>query len=585
VKMGPSPGRGSVVGPRAPRRRPGWPGFGDVVVGVGLIVFVVAPLLVLAARALGLPHAPTLARVALGFVDHDARAALWASTWTSAATTVFATALGVPVAFALGRLDLPRAAAWRAWLTLPAVVPPYLMGIAWVDLASPRNGLLNLLARALGASGPVVDVYGAGGIVWVMGLSYMPFVLLPTLAALERMDASLEESARLSGAGPLRVTLEISLPLVLPAIVSGAVLVYLAAAATFGVPYLLGTAGGERFWVLTTAIVSRITVGGAEALDEAVGLAAALLASSLLVVGLGAWATRRERTFMLVSGKSGRPRRLDVSAGVRRVVVGSLGLVVLVSAALPLLTLTWVSLLDVWGSGLGPDNWSLGTWRRVLLENRQTGPALLRSFGLAALAASASVVVGGLLAHRRARRPSAWTRVAAALVEVPYAIPGTVVALALLATFSQRIRVIVLERASLVLDLFAGSGALLAAYVVKYLAFGVRLGASGLAQLDPSLEESARVAGASPTRAAVDVVAPLLAPSLGAAWLLVFLPVLSEVTMSVLLVGPGTPVVGTVLFELQSYADPPSAAVLAVVLVALTVAGNAAARRVGVKDG
>jgi iron(III) transport system permease protein len=125
------------------------------------------------------------------------------------------------------------------------------------------------------------------------------------------------------------------------------------------------------------------------------------------------------------------------------------------------------------------------------------------------------------------------------------------------------------------LDLFSGAYALLVAYAVKYLAFGVRTSSGALVQLDPSLEEAARTSGAGPGRAAIDVVVPLIAPALGSAWLLVFLPALSEITMSVLLAGPGTQVVGTVLFELQSYADPPSAAVLATLLVALTLAGNA----------
>jgi iron(III) transport system permease protein len=139
------------------------------------------------------------------------------------------------------------------------------------------------------------------------------------------------------------------------------------------------------------------------------------------------------------------------------------------------------------------------------------------------------------------------------LANAPYSVPGTLLALGLLLAWSRELRFIFFERLTLALDLFSGVGALLVAYSTKYLAFGVRVAKSGLVQIDRSLEEAARTSGASALRTAFDVVVPLLLPSLGAAWLLVFLPVLSEITMSVLLVGPQTPVLGTVLFELQSY--------------------------------
>lgn len=545
----------------------------------GLLLFAALPLLLVLARALGLPAAPSLEILAGAFADEASRTAFLNTALISTLVALFAIAVGVPIAFLLARFELPRARTMRTLLTLPAVVPPYLLGIAWIDLANPSTGLLNELARGLGAAGPVLDCYTHAGIVWVLGLSFYPLLMLPVLNALERMDASLEESARISGASPARLLFEITLPLVAPAIASGAVLVFLATAATFGVPYLLGTAGQRRIELLTTAIANHITVGGEAELGKAMAISLALLALSAAVAVIGELASRGERKFAIVSGKGGRARPVRVSRRAQRGMTAALALVIGVAVVLPMVTLLWVSLLKTWGGGFGPSNWSLDSYRRVLLENHDTAPAVIRSLVLATVAASIAVAAGALVAYARNRRPNAATRALESLSTLPYAVPGTVLALGLLLAWSREVRVIVLEHATFALDLFAGPFALLIAYAVKYLAFGVRLSGTALVQIDPALEEAARTAGATRARAAVDVIVPLLLPALGAAWLLVFLPVLSEITMSILLVGPGTTVVGTVLFELQSYADPPSAAVLACLLLFLTLSGNEILRR------
>jgi iron(III) transport system permease protein len=230
-----------------------------------LLAFAVWPLCLVVARAIGLPEHFEPSRLITAFAAPQALAALLNTVLISTGVTVFAVLLGAPLGFVLSRTALPGARRLKTYLTLPAVVPPYLLGIAWIDLANPRTGLLN-------AAGQIVNIYGIGGIIWVLGLCFYPFVLLPVATALERMDASLEESARVAGAPPFTVFRQITLPLSLPAIVSGAVLVFLATAATFGVPYLLGTAGAVRTPVLTTAIVSEITVGGPESLGRAMAL-------------------------------------------------------------------------------------------------------------------------------------------------------------------------------------------------------------------------------------------------------------------------------------------------------------------------
>lgn len=539
-----------------------------------LILFGALPLALVIGLAFGLPAHFSFGAAFETLIAAEARAAFGNTVLLSLLTALFATLIGAPAAFVLARFDLPRARTLRTILTLPAVLPPYLLGIAWMDLANPKTGLLNTLAGH-----PIFDIYTLAGMIWVLGLCFFPFVMLPVATALERMDASLEESARISGAGPAKVLWQITLPLSVPAIVSGAGLVFLATAAAFGVPYLLGTSGTRRTDVLTTAVVNHITVGGAESMQRAMSLSLSLLLLSVLAAAASNFASRSERRFAIVSGKGARARPLSLSPGARSWISAALWTTAAVAVFLPLGTLLLVSILRAWGAGFGPDNWSLENYRRVLFENKQTGPALMRSLFLAVAAGGIAVFVGSTIAYVRARHKNIWTRALETLATAPYAVPGTVLALGLLMAWSREVRLIFFEHFTLAIDLFGGAWALLVAYAVKYLAFGVRLSGSGLLQIDPSLEEAARTSGAGRVRAALDVVAPLLWPAMAAAWLLVFLPALSEITMSILLAGPGTQVVGTVLFELQSYADPPSAAVLACLLLALTLAGNEVLRR------
>lgn len=153
----------------------------------------------------------------------------------------------------------------------------------------------------------------------------------------------------------------------------------------------------------------------------------------------------------------------------------------------------------------------------------------------------------------------------------PYAVPGTVLAIALLIAFSRDLRFVFADRVAIVLALAHTSWLLLIAYVGKYLALGAQNSAEALAQVDPSLAEAARVSGAGPVRAFRDSVFPVLRPALGAAFLLTFLVCATEITMSVLLVPAGQEVLGSLLFELQSYADPSAASVLACAFVLLVL--------------
>ncbi|NRD45495.1 ABC transporter permease [Corallococcus exiguus] len=527
---------------------------------VPLLLFAVVPVVALLVRGVG------AATGGVGSVLAAESGALVNTLGISLGATAWALCLGAPLAFLLFRTDLPLRGAFTVLFTLPSAIPAFIWGMGWLSLASPRAGYLN---RMLGAD--VFDLYGAAGIAFVEGLSGLPLVLLAGAAALRRVDPALEEAARVCGASPLRAVLNTTVPLVMPALLSGAVMVFLMAASSFGVPYLLGVSASPPTRVLTTRIYELVLLGSEEGLPRASVLASFLLLLTPLALGL-TWVLGRSGRVRLNAGKGVSPRVLGLGTW-RTAALAGVGLVGGVLVVLPLAAILLTSLQRSFGAALTWDTLTLSHWSGVLWDART-----LRATGRSVLlAAGAGLLVVGLglagaLLRRAFRRGGAAVE---AMAVWPFAVPGTVLALALLVAFSRDWRLVVLDRVAFVLALAHTPWLMLVGYVGKYLALGERNSSEALAQVDPSLAEAARVGGAGPVRAFVDATLPLLRPALVVAFVLAFLACATEITLSVLLVPAGSEVLGTLLFELQSYADPAAAAVLACAFVALVVAGQA----------
>ncbi len=522
-----------------------------------LVAFAVGPIVGLVSRGV------VDANVLLGELrSAGCLAAIWATARTSLGATLVAVVLGVPLAFLLERTNLAGRRLFALAFTSLIALPPFILGMGWIQLASPSAGYLN-------RGGGWIDVYGAPGIAFVTGTSGLPLVILAVQAALARVDSSLEEAARMSGASPLRAIRDATLPLVLPAIVSGALLVFLSASAAFGVPYMLGVATAAPMHVLTTRIYTHLLKGGASGLAEASAASAILLVIAMAALAGSAVAGRRGRV-RLAAGKGVVVQRLDLGR-YRWPLSIAVGVVALVIVVLPLAAVVVTSLLANASLPIAFESFTTAHWHEVLLNHRTVGAAV-RSFALAGSAGIVVCVLGLAIGVTRARFSG---RAAEQLALWPYAVPGTVVAMALLTVYSMDIRFILAERVAFVLALANSLAMVLLAYVAKYLAIGSRNVVDGMSQLDPTLAEAARLCGASPRRAFVDVVLPRLRAPLTATFVLTFLLCVTELTMSVLIAPPGRDLLGTLLFDLQSYADPASASVLACAVVLVVVAGLA----------
>lgn len=468
----------------------------------------------------------------------------------SGATAVLATLTGGALAWAVVRTDAPGMRGLARWLSLPYALPPYLLALAWVVLGNPRVGMLRDFLPAQGS-------YGFLGMLCVLTAVAVAYPFLEIRAALERMDPALEESARIAGAGPSVLLRTITLPLLAPVALNGAVLAFLFALASFGVPAILGLPVREP--VLTTWIYSELKVGGMAGLWRGVGYSAGLMGVAIVVLGLKRLGLRLlgARQASLMTGKASRASRLNLGRWGWALTGLAVAYLVL-STVLP-----WVALGL---SALAPraGDWSRAHWTlrnlKGVLSMADFWLALRNSVVLTAASASAVVVLGFVLGFFAERRKS---RVARGMIQVSqlvFSLPGTVPALALLVLMS-----------------FLGTSPASAlfwigvAYVTKYLALASQGFREAFAQVDPVLEEAARLSGARGWELAWDLWFPLLRSSVVGFWVLAALPMATELTMSVLLTGPGAATLGTLLFELQEYADQPSAAALGWGLLTLAI--------------
>jgi iron(III) transport system permease protein len=534
-------------------------------VAVVLAGAVCYPALVLAWYGLSRDAAPSLANLLAVLGDGDTWHVLGNTLWVSAWTTLLAGALGTGLAFLVARTDLPARSLFQGALVLPYLVPPFIGAMAWLYVLGP-TGLVNQAWMALsGSPDPLVGIYGSGGIVLAMTLYKYPIAYLTVLAGLERVDPALEEAARSAGARPWQTARDVTVPLVAPAVAAGMTLVFLSAMAEFGTPAILGFPA--RYFVLATKIYRTV-------LDfdrpYNLHLAAAL---SLLLVGVAAAVLALQRWWFGERGfglAAGRGRAPVVGLGrARPWVAAGVAVFVLLTSALPLAAVLLTALTRAYGRPLGLDNLGLENFRLVLFGLPAVWRAARNSLVLAATAASVCVALALGVAWLRERARLRGSGALETLVTLPFAVPGTVLALAIVLAFLRPI---------FGLHLYNTLWIILIAYVARFLALALRPVAAALVQLHPALEEAARASGAPLWRTLADVTVPLLRGGLVAAWVLAAVPALTELTLSVILWSAGNETIGVMAFNLHEEGKVLLSAALASLIVAVSLGVHVLAR-------
>jgi iron(III) transport system permease protein len=521
------------------RVRPGhWQRAGRWTTSALLLALVVVPLLKLFAVVAGQGWAPV--RQALG--GPGALHAVVNTVWVGIAAAVLAVTGGLAAAMVTERSQVPGRRWLRIGLLLPLLIPPFSTAVGWSLAYGPAGLSEELFSLAVpGLLGPL-------GIVLVLTIEAMPLAYLVVAAGLAaRAEPDLERAARASGATAFDGFRTVTLPLLAPALRAATVLVFVTAASSFAVPAVLGTPAG--FATMTTRIYQSLTFSADPAsFGEAVTLAAALVVLTLAVVGAadvaGAAPAIRGGAAPGTSQPGHRGRgALAAAAG--------LWAYLALGTGFPLLALVLTALTRAVGLPPVPANWTLANFSQALAGGH-AGAALAHSLALATVAASALVVLGGLVAALERRPPGSRL---GTLVTLTFAVPGSTLAVAVLLAYGRWL---------------GGSlGIILIAYLAKLWALGHRPIAGSLDRIPPDLYWAARTSGAGVPAAVRTVVVPILRPALVGSWLLVFLFALHELTMSSLLYGPGSETFAVVVLNLQQLGDVSATSALALLLTLL----------------
>lgn len=487
--------------------------------------------------------------------------ALLNSVWVSLTTAGLCMVMGTLLAFLVVRTDLPYKRLLRTLLVLPYAIPSFFSAIAWIQLLGPQGYITRLILGLFGWEAAPWSIYSAGGIVFVLTVHYFVLVFITVAGALERMDASLEEAARASGANTYRIMKEITLPLVVPAILSGGLLVFIGAITNFGIPALLGMRA--RFFVLTTSIYYALAIPD---FSLATALSGMLVIVALIFLSLQLTLQKGEGRYTVIGGKSVHPAELRLRTMKNPLLSCAAVFVVLISIV-PMASMMLTALLKFWGAPLVTGSFTLDHF--VYILHYDVGRrAVLNSLFLAALAATVTMFVGTVISYMHVKAKLRGSRILDFLATIPYAVPHTVIAIAM-----------ILAWAKPPVSLYGTLWIILVAYFAVYLPFGVRTTNSTLQQVHDSLEEAARVSGATTFYRLRDVILPLARPGMIAGWILVFMPALRELTISILLYAHGTETIGVIVYNLQDAGYREVAAALASVVMVLLIVGNLVMRR------
>ncbi|TAJ86167.1 iron ABC transporter permease [Reyranella sp.] len=425
------------------------------------------------------------------------------------AATITTILISVPFAFALARLPVPGKAAIIALAAMPLVLPSFVSAYAIVLLLG-RAGIVTQWLQSWGIG--FGSIYGAGGIVLVYTLTLYPYVLLPTMAAFKAVDVSVEEAAQSLGSSPRRTLWTVTLPIVIPAILAGGLLVFIETLENFGVPFVLA----EDMPIFAVEAF-KLFVGETAPNPSSAGVLGVLLiamTSLVLLIQRRFLSSRRFST-----GARSAPPILRVGLGLRILATTYCWAIVLL-ALVPFFAIVVLSFMEFRGPVLHP-NFSLANF--TALFERSTRP-LLNTLMFATLAAVGVTLVGVPIAYVVTRMRSAMASLLDVIATLPFAVAGTVLAIGFVVSFN-----------SGWLILTGGPFIMVLVYTVRKVPFAVRSSSAILHQIDPSLEEASISLGRSPLQTFGRILVPLMLGGILSGFVLTWVTIASELSATVVL--------------------------------------------------
>lgn len=477
-------------------------------------------------------------------------------------------AVGLPLAILLAWLVERTSIPGRTWIgsliLVPMTVPSLLSAIAWIQLLDPRTGWINIILRAILNSsadiGPF-DVYTLSSMCFVQGLRLVPSAYLMIAASFRAMDPSLEEQSAMAGRNVAQTTLRITLPIMRPALLAALIYFIIVVIESFDIPGLLGFTA--RIRVLSTAIywATHSEVGLPD-----YGLASALGAIILGIALLLMWGyhrlTAHQERFATITGKGYRPRQIDLGRW-KMAATTFCAVYIFIGVLLPFLMLLWTSVQPFYAPP------SADSLARVTFDgyfkiwsDGSVARALRNTLILAIVASVATLFLAILVSWfvvRRGRHGDTAAKYLATVSFLPQCVPSIVIGLAFIFVYVR-----------FPVPIYGTLWIIALAMTTRYLAYSSRATTAALVQVHGELEEASQMAGAPWLRTLRRVTVPLLAPAMINVFLWVAVHAMQELSMALMLYNPDTVVVSTMIWSMWQNGRTADAAVLGVVLIALS---------------
>jgi iron(III) transport system permease protein len=511
----------------------------------------------------------SLAAYSFVFADDDFWQGFWTTIAIASGMAAIAVPLGALLAFLMVRTDVPGKKYLEPLLLIPIFVSAVVIAFGYVVAIGPV-GIFSTLAKELIGFVPW-NLYSLYSLIIIAGLTHVPHVYLYSAAALRGLGTDLEEAARVSGANPFRVAINVSLPMILPAILFAGVLVFFLGFELFGLPLVLGDP--QDVLVLSTYLYKLTNKLGVPSYQLMAVVVVVIIAVTAPLVFMQRLLLRQAQRYISVRGKGQKTQPLRLH-GWRWFAFGVIIFWLIITVAVPLFGITLRSFVVTWGEGVKLRDVLTLDHYRELMDYPNVIRGIINTFGIGVIGGALAVACYTAIALAVHRWNSGWTRLVDYIVMVPRAMPGLIAGLALLWVFLF---------VPFLSPLKSTMVSIWIAYTIVWLAYGMRLVSGTLLQVGPELEEAGRVSGASDLQVKRDITVPLIKYGMLASWLLIFLIFVREYSTGIYLLGPGTEVIGSLLVSLWGTGAVDLVSALSVVNVVMIGAGLAVAIRLGVR--
>lgn len=460
-------------------------------------------------------------------------------------TMVFSAIIGVFIAYIMTRYNVPGKNILHVLIIMSLMSPPFIGAYSWIVLLG-RNGLLARVMDTIGLTAPTI--YGRNGIIFVFTLHLFPYVYLYTSGAMNSIDSSLEEAAENLGMNKLRRIMTVTIPVVMPSILAGCIMVFMTSLADFGTPMLLG----EGYTVLPVLVYNEYMSESAVDPYMASALSVIIVSCSLVMLGIQKLVVDKKNYTMSTL----RPPQETKLHGWRRALMALPIYIVLFLALLPQVVVICQSFVERSFSGM-VQGINLNNYRTIL---SRLGTNIFNTYAFSLIAIVFIIVIGILVSYILVRKKGKVASIIDTLIMFPYVIPGSVLGIGLIVAFNREPIVLVGTAAIMIIS-----------YIVRKLPYTVRSGSAFLYQMDPSIEEASINLGVSPMKTFFTVTTRMMLPGVMSGAVLSWITCINELSSSIMLYSGKTSTIAVAIYQEVTRMSDGTAGALATILTVTTI--------------